>query len=84
MARRSLSTRGRILAAGVSVAVGGALIGVMAASDHTADATSSRSPAVSSPASSSSSTSATPYDGSSNGGGSFQPQAQPQTRSGGS
>ena len=40
MARRSLSTRGRIVAAGVSVAVGSALVGFMAAGDHSADASS--------------------------------------------
>ena len=83
--------QGRIVAAGVSVAVGGALVGFMAAGDHTADA----SPTATSSSSSSSSSSATPYqpsdDGrefpSANGGAAGDagfPQAQPQTRTGGS
>jgi hypothetical protein len=98
MARRTLSMQGRILAAGVSVAVGGALIGVMAASDGSAGASSNNNPAVTSPSSSDagSGSSATPYDGGSSSNGSsdngfgnvpgdnsgFQPQ--PQTRTGGS
>jgi hypothetical protein len=38
MARRTLSTRGRVLAAGLSVGVAGVLVGSMAAGDHTAGA----------------------------------------------
>ena len=38
MARRKLSLQGRIVAAGVSLGVAGALAGFMAAGDHTADA----------------------------------------------
>jgi hypothetical protein len=80
MARRTLSMQGRILAAGVSVAVGAALIGVMAASDRSAGASSSSPPAATPSVSPSSggATSATPYDGD----GTSQPQ--PQTRTGGS
>ena len=65
MARRSLSTQGRILAAGVSVAVGSALVGFMAAGDHTADASQTTTPAASSAndAQPGGGTSATPYDG---------------------
>ena len=37
MARRKLSTQGRVAAAGVSVAVAGVLAGFMAAGDHTAE-----------------------------------------------
>ena len=94
MARRTLTMQGRILAAGVSVAVGGALIGVMAASDHSAGASSTNTPAAASPASSSDAgrgSTATPSDGgSSNGAFGGAPsdgtgsQVQPQTRTGGS
>jgi hypothetical protein len=94
MARRTLSTQGRILAAGVSVAVGGALIGVMAAADHSAGASSTNNPAAASPATSSDpglGSTATPYDGGS-ANGTFSPapsgdtgsRVQPQTRTGGS
>ena len=38
MARRKLSTQGRIVAAGISIGIAGALAGFMAAGDHTADA----------------------------------------------
>ena len=41
MARRKLSTQGRIVAAGISVGVAGALVGSMAAGDHTAGASQS-------------------------------------------
>ncbi len=98
MARRSLSTQGRILAAGVSVAVGSALVGFMAAGDHTADASQTTTPAASSAndAQPGGGTSATPYDGGSSsdegsrgdvggastGNSSFP--TQPQTRTGGS
>jgi hypothetical protein len=90
MARRTLSTQGRIIAAGLSVAVGGALVGVMAAGDHTADASSTSSPTNPSSAVSPGAgggTTATPADGSgfdddSTGNPGFQPQ--PQTRTGGS
>jgi hypothetical protein len=94
MARRTLSMQGRILAAGVTVAVGGALVGVMAAGDHTADA-SSNSVSVSQ-SNGSTGANATPYGdrGSDNsvgngfpgdsgfGNSGFSPQ--PQTRTGGS
>jgi hypothetical protein len=94
MARRTLSTQGRILAAGVSVAVGGALIGVMAAADHSAGASSTDNPAVVSPATPSdggNGATATPYDGRTSSGASGRAPsddtgrpAQPQTRTGGS
>jgi hypothetical protein len=84
MARKKLSAQGRVVAAGVSVAVAGALAGFMAAGDHTADATQ---PATSiDQAHSSSSRSATPvpddHGGFSSDSGQLQPQ--PQTRTGGS
>jgi hypothetical protein len=91
MARRSLSTRGRILAAGVSVAVGGALVGLMATGDHRATATPTNSSANSSVNSSVSGSSddgtAVPYDGRAypgdvGPGSGSQPQSQ--TRTGGS
>jgi len=90
--RRTLSTQGRILAAGVSVALGGALIGFMAAGDQHADV-SHTTPAASSAnaAPSGSGTSATPYDGGSSDGSSGAAPTgnsgfptQPQTRTGGS
>ena len=91
MARRTLSLRGRILAAGASVAATGALIGLMATGGHPADASS---PSSSSAATSRAGdpTSATPNDPqSSTGGGSTTSgdasstqQPQPQTRTGGS
>jgi hypothetical protein len=96
MARRSLSMQGRILAAGVSVAVGGALVGLMATGDHGAGASANHTTSSSSSSSASSDggnggVSATPYDGSaSNGpasgfpGGNGGFSAQPQTRTGGS
>jgi hypothetical protein len=88
-----LSTQGRIVAAGLSVAVGSALVGFMAAGDHTANATQSNSSSSSSSATSGSTNdggSATPYGGQSydaggrSGNSSFPQQAQPQTRTGGS
>lgn len=96
MARRTLSLRGRILAAGASVAATGALIGVMAVGDHSADASSTPSTSSSSRSragdGTSDGTSATPRDPQSSTGGGFatpgddseaqQPQAQ--TRTGGS
>ena len=99
MARRKLSTQGRVAAAGVSVALAGVLAGFMAAGDHTANASPRPS---SSPSSSSndpgafgtpSGSTATPYSGDDGGfddrggdqyGGSTGSQPQPQTRSGGS
>ena len=91
MARRSLSNQGRILAAGLSVALGGALVGFMAAGDHSADASqTTTTPAVASDGSTGAS--AIPYDGGTSGNtgntrfpigdSSFSPQ--PQTRTGGS
>ncbi len=75
MARRSLSMQGRVIAAGVSIAVGGALVGFMAAGDHSADATpgtGSVNPATGIGATDpggSSGTSAVPSDGRSSDGG---------------
>jgi hypothetical protein len=86
MARRSLSTQGRIVAAGVTVAVGSLLAGVMAASDHSADA-SARSTSAASPNASQSGngSTATPYDDR-GAGAAADPgfPTQPQTRTGGS
>ena len=98
MARRSLSMQGRVLAAGVSIAVGGALVGFMAAGDHSADATPSTDSVNPAPGAGTSGTSGTtrdPSDGRASDGGfgtdgsdgttgdtGFQPQAQ--TRTGGS
>ena len=92
MARKSLSTRGRVLAAGLSVVAGGVLVGVMAAGDHTADATQTTTTPAASSSDGSTGASATPYDGPSSGDAStggfptgnsgFSPQ--PQTRTGGS
>ena len=96
MARRKLSTQGRVAAAGVSVALAGVLAGFMAAGDHGANAT----PRSASSSSSSNDTgafdppsgsTATPYPDNNGfddrgldqyGGTNSQPQ--PQTRSGGS
>lgn len=89
MARRSLSTQGRVLAAGVSIAVGAGLVGFMAAGDHTADA-SQTNQSVTSPSASDPGATATPSDGRSDDGfGTFPSgdtgfQPQPQTRTGGS
>jgi hypothetical protein len=94
MARRGrLSTQGRILAAGLSVAVGGALVGVMAAGDHgDASATTStpssgatdRGGPVAIPSGGASTDSGASSGGFGDPGstGSFSPQ--PQTRTGGS
>ena len=97
MARRKLSTQGRVAAAGVSVAVAGVLAGFMAAGDHTANAT--QQPSSSSPSSNTTGTFDTPSgstatpvpgdDGFDDRGGDRNPsgtdfQPQPQTRSGGS
>jgi hypothetical protein len=93
MARRTLSTQGRVLAAGVSIAVGGALIGFMAAGDHTANASSSHTSSATVP-SNGGGANATPYgdSGSSNDNNGFSSTPsgdtgftpQPQTRTGGS
>jgi hypothetical protein len=86
MARRTLSLQGRIAAAGVSVAVAGGLVGLMAAADHHTDAVATTSdPAAS--ASQPGASAATPYqshddDGGVTGDAGFIPQ--PQTRTGGS
>jgi len=91
MARRTLSTQGRILAAGLSVALGGALVGFMAAGDHSADASqTTTTPAAASDGSTGAS--ATPYDGGTSGNtgstefptGTSSLAPQPQTRTGGS
>jgi hypothetical protein len=87
MARRTLSTQGRVVAAGLSIAVGGALVGLMAVNDHTADATPTSTTVG--PASGGGATSATPSDreslptpGDLGSGSTSAPQ--PQTRTGGS
>jgi hypothetical protein len=92
MARRSLSMQGRIVAAGVSIAVGSALVGFMAAGDHSADATQSNTSTVSATGDGGGNVSAIPADGrssddgfggfSGDDGGNSSPQ--PQTRTGGS
>ncbi len=96
MARRTLSTQGRVLAAGVSVAVGAVLAGFMAAGDHTASATQTSTDSVSANSSDSATrgstgSAATPYgdDGrddfpSGNTDTGLPSQPQPQTRTGGS
>ena len=96
MARRTLSTQGRIVAAGLSVAVGGALVGFMAAGDHTADArqnttssattgsTNDGSSATPSGAQPSNDNQQSPYDAGGRSGSTGYPQVQPQTRTGGS
>jgi hypothetical protein len=94
MARRSLSTQGRVVAAGACIALGGALVGFMAAGDHSATASSStNTSSANASADGGSGTTATPAQGNdgsfggfpsgtTSGGTSFQPQ--PQTRTGGS
>jgi hypothetical protein len=90
MARRSLSTGGRVVAAGVSIAVGSALVGFMSAGDHSADTSQTNTSSVSATgASGSDNATATPADGRTdddNFGGvpSGSTGAQPQTRTGGS
>jgi hypothetical protein len=100
MARRSLSNQGRIVAAGVSVAVGSALVGFMYADDHSAATSQTNPSSVSATGASGSGTAtATPADGrtgndsssndnSGNDGFGGVPSgstgAQPQTRTGGS
>jgi hypothetical protein len=92
MARRKLSTQGRIVAAGLSIGVAGALAGFMAAGDHTAGAsapaTSNSSGSVDTTSSgATSSGAAVPSNrGSSQGPTDNSPQysPQPQTRTGGS
>ena len=83
--------QGRIVAAGLSVGVAGALAGFMAAGDHTADASSPATPrspsSVDAPSSGSASTGgAVPSDSGSGGTTNDVPQysPQPQTRTGGS
>jgi hypothetical protein len=86
--RRTLSMKGRVLAAGLSVAVGGALVGLMAADDHTADASHTDTPAAATTADGSSAgATATPSDGRdlpTGGSGTSGFSPQPQTRTGGS
>ena len=92
MARKKLSVRGRVVAAGASVAVAAGLGGFMAARDHTADAgepSSSSSPTASDgfgAADSSAGANATtfPDDDRGFGGDTGQATPQPQTRTGGS
>ena len=86
MARKTLSMQGRVLAAGLSVAVGGALVGFMAAGDHTADASSTTDTSASATTNGDrgGAATATPYDGRDlpTGNTGFSPQ--PQTSTGGS
>ena len=92
MARKKLSAHGRVLAAGVSVAVAGGLAGFMAARDHSADVSqpTSSSSSVSSDgigtsgASSSGTPAQFPDDQRGSGDTTGQLQPQPQTRTGGS
>jgi hypothetical protein len=91
MARRKLSSQGRIVAAGLSIGVAGALAGFMAAGDHTAGASSpapsNSTGSLDAPSSGSpSSGTAIPYDGNSGRTTNDVPQysPQPQTRTGGS
>jgi hypothetical protein len=99
MARRKLSTQGRVAAAGVSVAVAGVLAGFMAAGDHAANATQPSSPSSSSSSNDTgafdtpSGSTATPYPGTDDFGnragddqyrGGTNYQPEPQTHSGGS
>ena len=85
-ARKTLSMRGRVVAAGLSVAMGGALVGFMAAGDHTADASSTTdfSASVTTNDARGGPATATPYDGRElpTGNSGFSPQ--PQTSTGGS
>lgn len=86
--------QGRVLAAGVSVAVGGLLAGFMAAGDHSASASSSGSSSTDSVSANQGSTgstgsTATPNDDGGrddfpNANTGFPSQPQPQTRTGGS
>ncbi len=91
MARRKLSTQGRVVAAGLSIGVAGMLAGFMAAGDHTAGASQPASASTPTPTGSFD----TPYDdgGASRGasadtsgtiGSGRQYSPQPQTRTGGS
>jgi hypothetical protein len=93
MARRKLSMRGRVVAAGLSVGVAGVLVGSMAAGDHTASASRpTTAPDRSDAATGFDGGSAQPYNPSSNddsssrdtGGAAFPSAPQPHTRSGGS
>jgi hypothetical protein len=89
MARRTLSTQGRILAAGLSVAAGGALVGLMATGDHSATATSTHSSVSATTddgTTDDGTTGATGATGATGGTGATGAQSQPQaqTRTGGS
>jgi hypothetical protein len=87
MARRKLSTQGRIVAAGLSIGVAGALAGFMAAGDHTAGASAPATSNSSGSVDTTSSGAAVPSNrGSSQGPTDNSPQysPQPQTRTGGS
>jgi hypothetical protein len=84
MARKKLSAQGRVVAAGVSVAVAGALAGFMAAGDHIADATQPATSTDHTRSSSSGSATPVPDDHGGFGSDSGQLQPQPQTRTGGS
>ena len=78
--RRKLSTKGRLIAAGLSIGAAGVLAGAMAISDHTASAsppTVANDAGLSSP-------SATPYTPSQPTPTQQTPTFQPHTRSGGS
>jgi hypothetical protein len=93
--RRKLSTRGRVIAAGLSIGAAGVLATAMAIGDHTASA--SPSPAISANTASpstdrgyepddrgSTSTPSTPGSNSGSTGGTYTPTPQPRTRTGGS
>jgi hypothetical protein len=89
--RKRLSTRGRVIAAACSVGIAVTLAGVMAATDSSADATSTpgtNDAGLSSPSASSSGSSATPFTPSSQTPTQTIPTQlptfQPHTRSGGS
>lgn len=92
MARRSLSTQGRVVAAGACIALGGALAGFMAAGDHSATASSTNPSSANASVDGGNNATIVPspgsqgYDGSHGGlpSGSTSFQPQPQTRTGGS
>jgi hypothetical protein len=87
MARRKLSMQGRIVAAGLSVGIAGALAGFMAAGDHNASATQPASSVSPDTDGSPSSATPAPYDrGDSGAATNASPQyaPQPQTSTGGS
>ena len=82
MARKQLSVQGRVVAAGVTVAVAAGLGGFMAARDQTAVASQPSSSSANTNANTNATTFPDDQRGSSVDPGEFQPQ--PQTRTGGS